>query len=345
MEIFDLLREYVQIPGPVGHEDRVQRRFMDDVSQYTDEVVRTNVGNVLAHFPSEGPTLVIFGHADEICWFVLSITEDGFLRVSRQTGRDEMVPFPYSVAGQKALVVGDDGDVKGVFVAASGHILHPSERQKSLESWDILVDIGASDREEVLEKGIHVGSPIIWNPILERMGVKVFGKAMDDRFTYPVMLKLAERIQDQELPYDLYFASTVMEEFGLRGAESLARHGFDISIALDIGLAGDYPTLDEGRMPIKLGKGPVLVYKDGRIHYNLGIIKKLRRVAETKKIPYQHGIFEHYGSDSAAMIAGGTKPALVATPCRYSHTPFEMMHLGDIEKTIQLLYEYITNPS
>jgi len=295
---------------------------------------------VIAHLPGAGPELIVFGHADEICWYVLSITEDGFLRVSRHTGRNEKIPFPYTAAGQRALVIGDEGDVKGVFVAAAGHVLHPGEREKPLESWDILVDIGASDRSEVQDRGIHVGSPIIWNPETERLGDKVFGKAMDDRFTYPVMLELTERAQDAELGFDLYLASTVMEEFGLKGAESLSRHSFDISIALDIGIAGDYPTVKSGRMPIELGKGPVIVYKDGGIHYNLKVIGELWDVAEEYGIPYQHGIFEHYSSDSATMIAGGTRPTLLAPPCRYS--PFEMMHLDDIRNTIQLLYRFVT---
>ena len=59
-------------------------------------------------------------------------------------------------------------------------------------------------------------------------------------------------------------------------------------------------------------------------------------------MPYQHGIFEHYGSDSNAMIAGGTKPNLVAPPCRYSHTPIEMIHLKDLERTVDLLHYYVT---
>ena len=84
------------------------------------------------------------------------------------------------------------------------------------------MDIGASSKEEVEERGLHVGCPIIWNPRTERMGNKVFGKAMDDRFTYPVMLGLAESIQGKDLSCDLYLASTIQEETGFRGAHNLA---------------------------------------------------------------------------------------------------------------------------
>jgi putative aminopeptidase FrvX len=59
-------------------------------------------------------------------------------------------------------------------------------------------------------------------------------------------------------------------------------------------------------------------------------------------VPYQHGIFEHYGSDSASMIAGGARPNLLCVPCRYSHSPVEMIHLGDVENMVKLLYSYVT---
>lgn len=342
MDIYNVLKRYSEIPGPVGHESRVQAAFKGDLERYTDEVRITNVGNLIAHFPGDGRKIVVFGHADEIGYFVLSITDDGFLRVSRSSARTDKVSFPYIVVGQKALVVGDEGDVRGAFVSTAGHVLQMKEREMPLETWKILVDVGASSSEEVAEMGIHVGSPVIWNPTTERLGDKVFGKAMDDRIAHTIMLGLVERLESEALGCDLYLASTVQEEIGLKGAQSLARHGFDVSIAIDIGIAGDYPTLQKGRMPIDLGGGPVIVYKDAGIHYNLEVIRALRDTAEAHGVPYQHGIFEHYGSDSNVMMAGGTKPNLVAPPCRYSHTPIEMIHLGDLERTVDLLHHYVT---
>jgi endoglucanase len=340
MAMFDLLKKYTELPGPVGHEERVQKAFMQDLSPFTDEIRLTNVGNVIAHFPGEGRKVVIFGHADEICYFVLSITEDGFLHIAPD--RSERIGYPYSLVGQKALVLGDTEDVRGVFVATSGHVLTTKEREMPLEALNIYIDIGCSNRKEVEDLGIHTGSAIIWNPTTERIGKKVFGKAMDDRLTFPVMLNLAGRVKESELKCDLYLASSVMEEVGLRGAQSLAREGYEVSLALDIGIAGDYPSLPKGRMPISLGAGPVIVYKDAGIHYNLDIIRELRAVAERNNIPYQHGIFTGYSSDSSAMIAGGAKPNLIAPPTRYSHSPFEMVHLDDLENTVNLLYHYIT---
>ena len=197
MDYWGLLKKYTEIPGPGGHEGRVQREFMEDIKPYTDEIELSNVGNVISHFPGEGRKIVVFGHADEIGYFVRGITEDGFLRISR--GRGDKISYSYSLVGQKALIVGDDGDVRGVFISTSGHVLSTDERNAPLSTRKVFVDIGASSKEEVEERGLHVGCPIIWNPKTERIGNKVFGKAMDDRFTFPVMLGLAESIQGKEL--------------------------------------------------------------------------------------------------------------------------------------------------
>ena len=340
MDHYQLVKKYTEIPGPGGHEERVQQEFMSDLKPYTDNIEYTNVGNVVAHFPGEGRKVIIFGHADEIAYYVMGITEDGFLRLTR--GRMSTVGYPYTVVGQKALVISDYGDIRGVFISHSGHVMKASERTAPLEVSKIFVDIGVSSRAEAEEKGLHVGCPVIWNPITERMGSRIYGKAMDDRFTYPIMLGLAEKIKGQDLNCDLYLASTIQEESGFRGAWALSRNGYDVSIALDIGICGDYPSLPKSRMPVKLGGGPVIAYRDSSIIYNIQTIKELRAAAEKYNIPYQHGIFEGYGSDSQAMVSGGARPNLVATPTRYTHSPFEMMDLNDFDPTIELLYRFIT---
>jgi endoglucanase len=254
---FEILKKYTELPGPLGLEERVQKVFMKDLKPFTDDIQLNNVGNVIAHFPGKGRKVIIFGHADEIAYYVLSITEEGFLHIVSYFSRTIKVTYPYSLVGQKALVLGDSMDVRGVFAAPSAHVLQEQERYMPLEDWKVLVDIGASSSEEVAELGIHVGSPIIWNPTTERLGKKkVFGKAMDDRIAHVILLELAKRLEGNELGCDLYMASTVQEEISLKGAQDLARGGYDVSMAIDVGIAGDYPLLEKGRMPIRLGDEP-----------------------------------------------------------------------------------------
>jgi putative aminopeptidase FrvX len=341
--MYDLLKKYTEIPGPVGYEDRVHKEFIKDLKPYVEDVKLTNTGNVLAHVPGKGKKVVIFGHADEICYYVRQVTEDGFLKCLGMTGRTDKIGFPYTIIGQKALVLGENADARGVFTTKSGHLLTENERNKPIEYTDVICDIGANDIKEVEDKGIHVASPIIWNPTTERLGDKVFGKAMDDRLAHAIEIKLAEKLVGTKLNCDVYLASTIQEEYGLKGASDLARGGYDVSIALDIGIAGDYPAIEKGRANIKLGGGPGIVWKDGSIHYNVETIHEIQAVAKKNGIPYQHGLFTGYGSDSSVMISGGARPALITPPCRYSHQPHEMMHLKDLEWTVDLLYHYVTD--
>jgi tetrahedral aminopeptidase len=340
--MYELLKKYSEIPGPVGYEGRVQKQFIKDLKPLVKTVELTNTGNVLAHIPGKGKKVVIFGHADEICYYVRHVTDDGFLKIFGMTGRMDKLGFPYTCVGQKALVLGDIADARGVLATKSGHLLTETERAKPIEYTDIFVDVGATNKKEVDDLGIRLGSPIIWNPSLERLGDKVFGKAMDDRLSHAIEIKLAERLKNVKLNCDLYLASTVMEEHGLKGAMDLSRGGYDISIALDIGICGDYPTLEPGRSPVKLGQGPGIVWKDGSIHYNVETNRELIEISKKHGIPYQDALFTGYGSDSSVMIGGGSKPVLITPPTRYSHQPHEMMHLKDLEWTVDLLYHYVT---
>ena len=92
-------------------------------------------------------------------------------------------------------------------------------------------------------------------------------------------------IDRDALTYDLTLAATVQEEIGLIGATSLAKRGdFDLAIAIDNGPIGDYPGVDPREMPVELGKGPVVVYKDSWAHYDRRVINRIIDVAEAKNI-------------------------------------------------------------
>jgi endoglucanase len=344
--LFKLVKELSEIPGPVGHEERVQAYLFEYFKKFTDEVKITNIGNLIAHFPGKGKKILINAHADEIGYVVQSITDDGFLKVtphdpsSQQRGR---ITYPYCTVGQKALVLGFKQPLRGVFATTTGHVLKTVEREKELSFWDIFVDVGVSSKDEILESGITVGSPVIWNPVTERFGKLISGKAMDDRALLAVMLKLCERLVGADLAYDVYMASTVQEEIGFVGASALAFEGdFDIALSLDVGLAGDIPSIEKDRMQIKLGEGPVLVHKDGAIHYDYRVLRELVEVAEKNNIAVQHGVFLYYSSDCKSLVTSNAKPCLVAPPTRYTHSPFETVHEDDLTDIVDLVYHFVT---
>jgi endoglucanase len=68
------------------------------------------------------------------------------------------------------------------------------------------------------------------------------------------------------------------------------------------------------------------------------------RVAKEAGIPAHPAVFGIYGSDANAFTRHGVQAGLIVVPTRYTHSPFEMVHLGDVEHTARLLQAFLETP-
>jgi tetrahedral aminopeptidase len=345
--LVDTLIELMELPGPTGQEEPVLAWCRGRWSALGARISVAPVGNVLAHVGGRGPRLLLQGHADEIGFVVKSIDGRGFVWLDNgQGGGGRFFHDRYPV-GQPALVIGRRAHVPGVFATPTGHILttRPQEPGR-LGANDLFVDVGASSRAEAEALGVHVGAGVIWNPPTRRLGRRLFGKAIDDRVALALITHLMGRVAPDELCYDLTVAATVQEEIGLVGATALGTPGqFDLAIALDNGPIGDYPGVDAREMPVHLGHGPTLVYKDGWVHYDRRIISRLLEIADDRDIPVQQSTFPGFGSDGAALIKAGIPTALLGLATRYTHSAFEMVDECDLSGALALLRAFVTTPA
>jgi endoglucanase len=346
--VFELVKVLSELPGPTGHEDAVQDWVEQRWSTFAQEVRRTRVNNILARVGGAGPRLVLVAHADEICLMVKSVADDGFLHLwpyyADQVGRP---PRWFTPVNQPALVLSSDATIPGVFAVASGHVVGGRNSQKDQVEWnDWFVDLGVRSREEVDALGIGPGARVIWNPPARRIGKNITGKAMDDRAALAIATVVGEKIASRgDLAYEVWLASTVQEENGLLGAASLVDEcGFDLAIALDVGLTGDIPGPDKRDFPSRLGAGPIVVYQDATCHYSRRLSDALIDCARSASIPIQRAVFQHYGSDGAALIRRGVETALLTYPTRYTHSPIETVDEGDLEQTAALLEAFVGTP-
>jgi endoglucanase len=347
--VYDLVKTLCELPGPVGHEDAVQDWIAERWGAFCSEVKRTRVDNVIARVGGSGPRLLIMGHADEICWLVKSISDEGFLHIWPYSA-DVLGHPPRSMVplNQPALVLTNDGVVEGVFATASGHVIG-GQRSKSTEppAWnDWFIDIGAASRAAAEELGIHAGCRIIWNPPTRRLGERhIGGKAMDDRAALAIATLAGEALAGRDdLAYEVWLASTVQEENGLLGASSvLDTLDIDRCINLDVGLTGDIPGPDRRDFPCKLGAGPIVVSKDNSAHYSRRMTEELIETAHRHNIPVQRAIFANYGSDGAALLRRGVESALLTYPTRYTHSPIETVDEDDVQACVDLLVAFATS--
>jgi endoglucanase len=209
------------------------------------------------------------------------------------------------------------------------------------------VDTGLS-QTELLARGVTPGTRIIWDAETVQWGDRITGKALDDRVPLAVMSELLRRVPHDRFTWDLTLACTVQEEIGTIGAAALAAHAlandtrYDAAIILEIGLAGDVPTVGEGQMPLALGKGPGLIHKDGLIHYDYTLTRALEECAAANSIAIQHAVLGSFGSDGRALMQADIPSAMIVFPARYTHSPFEMGDLRDIEGMVGWLAAFCT---
>jgi endoglucanase len=343
--MFSLIKTLTEMTGPVGQEELV----LDYIEQLWAEsgaaTERTRIGNVLARVGSQGPKVALVAHADELCYLVRAVDDDGFLFLANGQGwRRTISMHDTFTLGQRVRVLARSGIIPGVISSVTGHLATLALPEPQELTWnDFWVDTGLS-REELLEKGVTPGTRVIWEASTEQFGNHVVGKALDDRVPLVVVSEVLRRVAVADLTCQLTAVCTVQEEVGLIGAAALAaREQFDAAIAVEIGLASDIPGVDSRSVSLSLGQGPVLVHKDAMVHYDYALTARLERVAAEADIAIQHAVFGSFGSDGSAFMKADIPAALVAFPTRYTHTPFEMGHMDDIEQLIKWLCAFVTH--
>ena len=169
----------------------------------------------------------------------------------------------------------------------------------------------------------------------------IVSRALDDKIGLAVLVGVAQNLS--EIKADVYLVASVQEELGARGAQMVSKYVKpDVGIAIDVTHATDYPTMNPVKDgEISLGKGAV-VPLGPNMHKDMS--KQLVSIAQEYGIPIQiEAIAKPTGTDAREIqVSGcGTKTGLISIPCRYMHTPNEIVSLRDAEYAIRLLTEYL----
>jgi len=341
--VYDLIKELSEMSGPVGQEGPVLDLMEALWREAGARVERTRIGNVLGRVGESGPKLLLAAHADELCYLVRAIDPRGFLWLAGGQAwlRTTSLRQSFTV-GQRVRVLARSGEIPGVIGSATGHVANLAlPDQRELDWYDFWVDTGLS-AAELRAAGVTPGTRVIWDATTERMGHHVVGKALDDRACLAIITEVIRRVPVDEMKWQITLACTVQEEIGLVGAFATGnREAFDATIVVEIGLAGDIPSIGEAMMPVRLGGGPILVHKDSQVHYDYALTAALEQTAAENGIPIQHAVFGSFGSDGGALMKSDIPAALIAFPARYTHTPFETAHLGDMEEMVRWLCAFV----
>lgn len=325
----ELVEKLATAFGPSGYEEGVSSIIKKEIEKYSREIFSDNLGNLVALKGNVAEkNVLIAAHMDEIGFMVTFIEENGFLRFTNLGGilKKTLVGARVIFANGTVGIIGQEKLKEG---------------KKEADLSELFIDIGAGSKKEAMEK-VKIGdTAAFWSPFYSD-GRRMIGKSLDDRVGCAVLIETLKRIPDS-LPLGIYFVFTVQEELGLRGARPVSyRLKPDFGLAVDVTRVGDTPE-PEYKVSVALGKGPAIKIKDASVICHPLVVEKMVNAAEKRKIPYQLEVLEKGGTDAGAIHLSreGIPSGVISLPCRYIHTPSEMVALEDVENAVLLLVELL----
>lgn len=325
-----LIKELVEAIGPSGYEDAIRQLVLAQVQPFADEVKTDALGNLIVRKGQKsdhGTRVMLAAHMDEIGVIATHVDDNGFIRFTTIGG----VRPSTCLGGRVRFLNGAQGVIY-------------TERLESNDRWPsfdrMYIDVGAASRQDCPVKIGDVAS--FDRPMLD-LGERLSAKAMDDRIGVAIQIETLRQLENT--PHEVFFVFSVQEEVGTRGAATAA-YGIDpqIALAIDVTDTGDTPK--SIKMEVSLGKGPAIKVRDGGMLSDPRLVRWMIAAAEKAGLPYQIEVLESGTTDARAMqlTRAGVPSGCISIPCRYIHTPSEMVDINDVHNAVRLLLALLSNP-
>lgn len=335
------LIDLINTPAPSGHEEPVQKIWRDEVSSFCPDITKDTHGSLIACLnPGKEKSIVVVGHADEVGLIINYINTDGFIYVKPIGGIDVSI-----LASQRARILTKKGIIQGAIGRTSIHLTTREQRDKKPEMSDVWIDIGAKNKKDA-EKYVSIGDPVIFGADYQEMtNNTAIARCWDNRIGIYITAEVLRKLStNKKLNKTVYGISSVQEETGVWGAKNAVYYlKPTAAIAVDVMPCTDQPEVKKETFgDTKLGNGPVITRG---VRTNNYMSNELIGVAGKKKIPYQIDV--DYGhtftdADPISQSRAGVPIAVISVPTRYLHTSVETLNLKDVDQSIDLIAEYIT---
>lgn len=332
-----LLKKLVNAPGPSGFEEPVAKIMVEEMKPYAARISYDGLGSVIATQGSSGPRIMLDAHMDELGGLIRRITPNGFLSMQMLGGW-----FDQALVDQRWWIIGSKGPVLAVTGIRDIHIASPEERTKVFPRDSLYLDIGAKSADDVRAMGVEPGDPVVPDSPFEILNgsQNYLAKAWDDRIGLAVMIEVMHRLAHAAHANQVFYASTVQEEIGMRGAATASDViKPDVAIALEVGIVKDVPGVNPEEAQEVLGRGPGVFLWDASELPNRKFVTLVKNVAAADSIPLQYDLITGYGDDSAAIQKsnGGVPTVNLVVPTRYTHSHNGIINRGDFDHMVDLM--------
>ncbi len=325
------IEKLCSIPGVSGDEGAVREYILSQIKGHCTYSVDP-LGNLLVlkkgtNTPKN--SILLSAHMDEVGFIITMIEDSGLLRFTSVGGIDSRV-----VVG-KAVEIGHKR-IYGVVGTKAVHLQEEKERGEAQKLDKLYIDIGAKDKTQA-EALVKPGDRAIFHAPFQSLGEdKLLGRALDDRAGCAVLISLIQ----SELPWDCHFAFTVQEETGCTGGMTA---GYtvnpDIALVVETTTASDIAGIPPHKVVCRLGKGPVLSFMDRGTVYDHQLYTTALDTAKRENIPCQskEGVFGGNEARAIQTAKGGARTLAISMPCRYLHSPSNVLQIEDLLHTRNLL--------
>lgn len=322
--MIDLVKKLVETWGPPGYEHRIRALIREEVAAFADETWVDGLGNLICRIGKGGKRVLVAAHMDEIGLMAnYQESESGYLRFTGLGGlRSD------TLNGNRVQF--EDGTVGVIAVQEGGG--------KSLG--DFYIDV----QEDRGGNATPVGQPAGFMREMQVRGRRIVAKSLDDRIGCVVAIESMRRL-GRQTPNEVYFAFTVQEEVGLRGAKTAAQSLHpDLGIAIDVTGSGDQ--IRGHKMQVKLGGGAAIKVHDPGLVVPVAIKNWMIERCEADGVPYQLELLTGGTTDASAiqLADAGVPSGCISIPTRYLHTTSETVDIDDVQACIDLLTGLLANP-
>lgn len=333
------IKTLTEMHGAPGFENEVKSYLKQEMTPFVDEFVENKMGGFFGVKKSKQPhakKVMIAAHMDEIGFMITHITDNGMIQFTNLGGVVNDI-----WQGQRLTVKNRNGEkVIGVVSNIPAHFRTGKEAAPKIS--DLMLDIGATNAQEVRERGVEIGDSIV--PFTELKQLSQYrwsGKAWDNRYGCVIAIEILELLQNVDLDVDLYVGANVQEEVGLRGARASANMiKPDIAFVVDCSPANDIK--GQQQLSGQLGEGTLIRIKDGTMILKPVFRDYLLDLVQQHNIKHQYYISPG-GTDGGEIHKAndGIPTAVIGVCARYIHSTDAVFDIRDYYSARELLKQAI----
>ena len=348
-DLQDIVKDLCLIPGLSGYEDNVRKYLIKKLNENKLDNQTDVLGNLICTLPGieASPSVMLFAHMDQLGFVIKKIEENGFLRIERLGGVPEK-----SLASQEITIQSKDGKYfNGIIGNKSHHATLIEEKYKVVSYRDIYIDAGFSNKNEVIQNNIDIGSPVTYTPYFNILGKDCLtGTSIDDRAGCGIVLEVAKKLQKNTQRPTVHIVFSVQEEFNLRGVLPVAQKlKPEIAIQIDLMLSSDTPDMEK-QGEVFLGQGPCMsmysFHGRGTINGLIphpSLVNLFDNISKKNNINLQRSATAGVLTDSSyvQLVGKGVATIDMGFPIRYSHSSREVCNYKDLIELENLLFKAI----